>query len=148
LRSCTSPQFGSCLENFVIRPKVSGQTLRNRTRRSDVGRGSSVVISLGLDCRFCSGERKHRTAQQEPNHARGVITRQPPEGRSRSLRDGVQTEQFASRPAEQTGLCTQTARKVSASLIACSQRSGSTSSGHLNACAVQFSRLSLRLYQV
>src|SRR4029077_13354465 len=27
LRSCTSPQFGSCLENFVIRPKVSGQTL-------------------------------------------------------------------------------------------------------------------------
>src|ERR1700730_7532467 len=28
LRSCTSPQFGSCLENFVIRPKVSGQTLR------------------------------------------------------------------------------------------------------------------------
>ena len=31
LRSCTSPQFGSCLENFVIRPKVSGQTLRNVT---------------------------------------------------------------------------------------------------------------------
>ena len=27
LRSCTSPQFGSCFENFVIRPKVSGQTL-------------------------------------------------------------------------------------------------------------------------
>ena len=27
LHSCTSPQFGSCLENFVIRPKVSGQTL-------------------------------------------------------------------------------------------------------------------------
>ena len=27
LRSCTSLQFGSCLENFVIRPKVSGQTL-------------------------------------------------------------------------------------------------------------------------
>jgi len=29
LRSCTLPQFGSCLENFVIRPKVSGQTLRD-----------------------------------------------------------------------------------------------------------------------
>src|SRR6516225_8586913 len=28
LHSCTSPQFGSCLENFVIPPKVSGQTLR------------------------------------------------------------------------------------------------------------------------
>ena len=27
LRSCTSPQFGSCLENFVIWPKVFGQTL-------------------------------------------------------------------------------------------------------------------------
>jgi hypothetical protein len=27
LRSCTSPQFGSCSENSVIRPKVSGQTL-------------------------------------------------------------------------------------------------------------------------
>jgi hypothetical protein len=27
-RSCNSPQFGSCFENFVIRPKVSGQTLR------------------------------------------------------------------------------------------------------------------------
>ena len=26
--SGTSPQFGSCLENSVIRPKVSGQTLR------------------------------------------------------------------------------------------------------------------------
>ena len=24
-RSCNSPQFGSCFENFVIRPKVSGQ---------------------------------------------------------------------------------------------------------------------------
>jgi hypothetical protein len=32
LRSCTSPQFGSCLENFVIRPKVSGQTLSKRPR--------------------------------------------------------------------------------------------------------------------
>ena len=27
LRFCTSPQFGSCSENSVIRPKVSGQTL-------------------------------------------------------------------------------------------------------------------------
>ena len=27
LRSCTSPQFGSCSENSAIRPKVSGQTL-------------------------------------------------------------------------------------------------------------------------
>ena len=32
LRSCTSPQFGSCLENFVIRPKVSGQTLTLQLR--------------------------------------------------------------------------------------------------------------------
>jgi hypothetical protein len=27
------PQFGSCFENFVIRPKVSGQTLTVRTSR-------------------------------------------------------------------------------------------------------------------
>ena len=33
LRSCTSPQFGSCLENFVIRPKVSGQMVKIRSER-------------------------------------------------------------------------------------------------------------------
>src|SRR5208282_880499 len=27
-RSCTSPQSGSCLESYAIRPKVFGQTLR------------------------------------------------------------------------------------------------------------------------
>ena len=33
-RSCNSPQFGSCFENFVIRPKVSGQTLSALPRES------------------------------------------------------------------------------------------------------------------
>ena len=33
LRFCTSPQFGSCSENSVIRPKVSGQTLMKRLYR-------------------------------------------------------------------------------------------------------------------
>ena len=43
LRSCTSPQFGSCLENFVIRPKVSADTLRGLRavrRRATVHRGA------------------------------------------------------------------------------------------------------------
>ena len=33
-RSCTSPQSGSCLENYAIRPKVFGQTLRNVIEKS------------------------------------------------------------------------------------------------------------------
>src|SRR6185437_2934370 len=42
--SCTSPQFGSCLENFVIRPKVSGQTL---SARIALETGPVVVNSAG-----------------------------------------------------------------------------------------------------
>src|SRR5207342_11545 len=47
LRSCTSPQFGSCLENFVIRPKVSGQTLRDAASQiSAITEASGVVPQL------------------------------------------------------------------------------------------------------
>src|ERR1700730_11842711 len=62
LRSCTSPQFGSCSENSVIRPKVSGQTLRIfeyhhlgdldvAHRRLVEGRGDHLALHRALHVR-------------------------------------------------------------------------------------------------
>ena len=48
-RSCTSPQFGSCLENFVIRPKVSGQTLRMGDVPGYMFSGAAAAKSLAYD---------------------------------------------------------------------------------------------------
>ena len=42
LRFCTSPQFGSCSENSVIRPKVSGQPLKTDRR-------GSLVVNRGVE---------------------------------------------------------------------------------------------------
>ena len=43
MRSCTSPQFGSCLENFVIRPKVSGQTQKYEIAQVLKDGGGAIV---------------------------------------------------------------------------------------------------------
>src|SRR5712691_10260458 len=46
LHSCASPQFASCSENSVIRPKVSGQTLIIGAGRLAIQKGIEAGLAL------------------------------------------------------------------------------------------------------